>query len=135
MFRRNLFMKLVLLFTTVPLVELYLLFQIAQLTSWLWTFMLVIATGMAGAYLAKSEGKGILGRIQMELSQGRIPGEELVNGLCVLVGGVLLLTPGIITDILGFTLIIPDTRNLYKKYLKRKFADMIRRGNVNIYFR
>lgn len=131
---KNIFGRLVLLFTLVPIIELYILFQIAKYTSWLTTIVLVITTGIAGAYLAKKEGRGILRRINSDLREGRLPGEELVNGLCVLVGGALLLTPGILTDIAGFTLIIPLTRNIFKGYLKNMFRKMIESGNVNVVF-
>jgi UPF0716 protein FxsA len=123
-----------LLFTIVPLFELYLLFKIAKFTSWSSTFLLVISTGVIGAYMAKKEGKQIIIRIQNEIGVGRVPGEELINGLCVLIGGALLLTPGILTDILGFSLIIPFTRLMYKRRIKELLKNMINRGNVNIYY-
>ncbi|MFZ5988242.1 MAG: FxsA family protein [Bacillota bacterium] len=131
---RNIFGRLVLLFTLVPILELYILFQVARYTNWLVTISLVIATGFAGAYLAKREGRSILGRISRDLSEGKLPGEELINGLCVLIGGALLLTPGILTDITGFTLIIPVTRNLYKNYINSLFRRMIENGRVNVVF-
>ncbi|MTI69690.1 MAG: FxsA family protein [Firmicutes bacterium] len=127
--------KLILLFTITPIVELYILFQLADVTSPLTTVGLVLITGIAGAYLAKSEGRLILSKIKLELNSGRVPGNQLLNGLCVLIGGALLLTPGIITDILGFTLVIPGTREIYKSIIKRKFKRMIEEGNINIYFR
>lgn len=132
--RSNIFTKLILLFTIVPLFELYLLFKIAKFTSWSSTFLLVISTGVIGAYMAKKEGKQIIIRIQNEIGVGRVPGEELINGLCVLIGGALLLTPGILTDILGFSLIIPFTRLMYKRRIKELLKNMINRGNVNIYY-
>ncbi|MTI65659.1 MAG: FxsA family protein [Firmicutes bacterium] len=127
--------KLILLFTITPIVELYILFQLADVTTPLTTVGLVLITGIAGAYLAKSEGRLILSKIKLELNSGRVPGNQLLNGLCVLIGGALLLTPGIITDILGFTLVIPGTREIYKSIIKRKFKRMIEEGNINIYFR
>lgn len=132
---RNIFTQLILLFTVVPLIELYILFRIAQLTSWLWTFILVISTGLAGAWLVKKEGRGILSRIKIELSEGRLPGEELLNGLCVLIGGALLLTPGVVTDVLGFTLVLPGSREFYKRYLKSKFSRFIKGASMDMYFR
>lgn len=130
----NIFTKLILLFTIIPLIELYVLFKIAEITSWSHTFLIVILTGVTGAYLAKKEGRQIISRIQMEVSASRVPGEELINGLCVLIGGALLLTPGIITDILGFSLILPFTRLIYKNWVKVMLKKMISKGNVNIYY-
>ncbi|MBS4535671.1 FxsA family protein [Clostridium sp. D2Q-14] len=126
--------KLILLFTLVPIVELFILFKIAEVTSGLATILLVLLTGIAGAYLAKSEGRIIINRIKNELSQGRMPGNELINGLCVLIGGALLLTPGIITDIVGFSLVIPMTRIMFKRYIKGKFEGMIREGQIHFYY-
>lgn len=133
--RGNLFTKLVLLFTIVPLIELYILFEMAKVTSWGYTIMLVIATGVIGAYMAKKEGRYILSRIQNELNVGRMPGEELINGLCVLVGGALLLTPGIITDVLGMSLVFPSTRRIYKNWARDKFKKMLKSGTVNIFYK
>lgn len=132
--RGNLFTKLVLLFTVIPFVELYVLIKIAEVTSWGYTILLILITGIAGAYLAKQEGRQIISRIKREISEGRVPGEELINGLCVLIGGALLLTPGIITDALGFSLIIPITRDLYKRWIRVKFKNMINRDSVHIYY-
>lgn len=126
--------KLILLFTVIPIVELFLLFQIAEITSGLTTVLLVIFTGVVGAYLAKSEGRIIIMRIRTDLNRGQMPANELINGLCVLVGGALLLTPGIITDIVGFSLVIPLTRKIFKRYIKDKFSEKIRAGQVNFYY-
>jgi UPF0716 protein FxsA len=74
-------------------------------------------------------------RIRTDLNRGKMPANELINGLCVLVGGALLLTPGIITDIVGFSLVIPLTRTIFKKYIKNKFSEKIRAGQVHFYYR
>lgn len=132
---KNIFTKLLLLFTIVPIAELLLLFKITQYTNVIITITIIITTGIVGAYLAKKEGRGILSRIKLDISEGRLPAEELINGLCVLIGAAMLLTPGIITDLTGFTLLIPVTRNLYKSYLKGMFARMIDNGNMRIYIR
>ncbi|MTI47303.1 FxsA family protein [Sporosalibacterium faouarense] len=128
-------MKLILLFTITPIVELYILFQLSGVMGTWSTIGLVLVTGIAGAYLAKSEGRLIISKIKMELNEGRIPGNQLLNGLCVLIGGAFLLTPGLITDILGFCLVIPGIREIFKAFIKRKFKKMIEEGNMNIYFR
>ena len=129
------FMRLVLLFTVTPVVELAILFKLNDYIGLGYTIGIVLLTGLIGAYMAKSQGKIILSRIRLEMQDGRMPGEELLNGLCVLIGGVLLLTPGILTDSLGFILVFPITREIVKIYLKRKLRDMIEEGKVNYYFR
>ncbi|WP_026894587.1 FxsA family protein [Clostridiisalibacter paucivorans] len=125
--------RLIILFTAIPIAELYVLFKLAEKTSALTTIAIVLLTGVVGAYLAKSQGRAILDRIRLELNSGRMPGNELINGLCVLIGGALLLTPGIITDVMGFSLVIPATREVFKQLLRDKFKSMLERGNINIY--
>lgn len=119
------FARLLILFTVVPLVELALLIKLGNVIG-LWpTIFIVIATGVLGAALARSQGTQVIGAIRAEVAQGRPPTESLINGLLVLVGGVVLLTPGLLTDLLGFSLLIPFTRDRFKKRLQgrlRKYA-------------
>ena len=129
------FGKLLLLFTVVPIIELMLLIKIGEYIGTLYTITIVIVTGIAGASLARSQGLSVLNRIRFELSEGRIPGEEIINGFCVLAGGIMLLTPGLITDAIGFLLIIPVTRKLIQTWIKNKLYHMVRTGNINIYFK
>lgn len=128
-------MKLILLFTIVPLVELAILFKLNTYIGFFSTIGIVIFTGVLGAYLAKSQGREILFRIRHEMQDGRLPGDQLINGLCVLVGGAMLLTPGILTDMAGFTLVIPMTREFVKGFVKDKLQRMVDEGKVNFYFR
>ena len=130
---KNIFMKLVFIFITVPFVELFILLQLAEKIGALYTFLIIIITGITGAYLAKSEGKAVITRIKNDLRDGQMPKEELLNGLCILVGGALLLTPGILTDMTGFSLIIPFTRDLYTSFIKKKFMGYIKRGQTDIF--
>lgn len=90
----------------------------------------VIITGIAGAALAKHQGLGILRRIQIEMSYGQMPGDALFDGVLVLTGAILLLTPGILTDLTGFSLLIPGTRLIYKKHLKNWAGKKIRSGQI-----
>jgi len=115
--------------------ELAILFKLNDYIGFFSTIGIVIFTGTLGAYLAKSQGKEILYKMQNEMQGGRLPGDQIINGLCVLVGGAMLLTPGIITDIAGFILVIPVTRELIKVFIKKKLQKMIDEGKVNFYFR
>ncbi|KAB3536319.1 FxsA family protein [Alkaliphilus pronyensis] len=128
-------LKLILLFTVIPIVELALLLRLNSYIGLGYTLLIVIFTGVAGAYLAKKEGRGILGNIRYEMSQGRMPGDELVNGLCVLIGGALLLTPGLLTDITGFILVIPFTRAALKSFVKSRLKRMLEEGTFIFYYR
>ena len=113
------FARLAVLFIVVPLVELYLLFQLTDWTgSPAATIGLVLFTGVLGAWLAKQQGLSTLRKIQTAMAEGRIPGRELVDGAMILVAGALLLTPGILTDIFGFSLLVPPCRALYRRLLK-----------------
>ncbi|WDV45205.1 FxsA family protein [Clostridiaceae bacterium M8S5] len=125
--------KLILLFIGVPIVELFILLKLASITSTLTTIFIIITTGMVGAYLAKKEGRSILRNIRFELNNGHMPANNLIDGLCVLIGGAFLITPGIITDLVGFTLVLPFTRILYREYIKAKFTNMLNRGTINIW--
>ncbi len=127
--------RLILLFTVVPIVELYILIQIGNEIGVFNTIMLVFITGVVGAVLAKSEGRQIIRNIQQDMAMGKMPGDELINGLCVLLGGALLLTPGIFTDVFGFVLVIPFTRIFLIKSIKRKIKSMITEGTVNVYYK
>ena len=117
---------LLFLFIILPLMELYLLIKIGVVIGAFNTIFLIVSTGVIGAYMARGQGLMILSKINHELSHGEMPSESMVDGLFVLVGGVLLITPGIVTDIAGFIFVIPETRKYIKKYLKKKFRYMAR---------
>lgn len=113
--------KLFILFTVIPAVELYLLFKIAQWTSAGFAFGLVIATGFIGATLARWQGSQTWRKVQQELSAGRKPTKMIFDGFMIFVAGVLLVTPGVLTDVLGFSLLVPPTRALIRWALVRRF--------------
>ncbi len=121
---------LILLFTVVPVVELALLIKIGQYIGVGYTLGIVIITGITGAYLAKKQGFLTLRRIEKDINQGRMPTDRLFDGVLILGSGILLLTPGFITDLIGFMGLVPWTRNLFKGWLKRKIMDMINQGKV-----
>ena len=117
--------RLIILFITIPLVEIILLIWVSTRTHWSSTLMLVILTGAWGAYLAKSQGYSILAKIQAETAAGRVPTAELIDGLLVLIGGIVLLTPGLLTDLAGFCLMVPGFRALIRERVKKKFAAQV----------
>jgi UPF0716 protein FxsA len=112
---------LFLLFTLVPLVELWLLFRIAQETSLLFTIALVLTTGIVGAALARWQGWRTMLRIQDDLNARRMPADAMVDGVLILVAGLLLVTPGVLTDCVGFGLLVPPLRSLVKRAAKAWF--------------
>ena len=125
------FARLLILFTVVPLIELALLIKLGNVIG-LWpTIFIVIATGVLGAALARSQGTQVISAIRAEVAEGRPPTESLINGLLVLVGGVVLLTPGLLTDLLGFSLLIPFTRNWFKKKLRSRLKKYAERNSAS----
>jgi len=113
--------RLLLLFTLVPLIELSLLIEIGKRINVWPTIGLVIVTGIVGAALAKYEGLRTWNHIRADLNAGRLPADKLVDALLILVAGVLLVTPGIITDTIGFLLLLPPVRKLVRQRLKKRF--------------
>ncbi|MBU1062324.1 MAG: FxsA family protein [Candidatus Omnitrophica bacterium] len=121
---------LILLFTLVPIVELALLIKVGHYIGLGNTLLIVILTGVGGAYLAKNQGISTLIKMQKDINEGIMPTDKLFDGLLILSGGILLLTPGLITDAMGFVGLIPFTRDLIKKWVKYKIKDMISQGKV-----
>jgi UPF0716 protein FxsA len=128
-------LKLILIFTLIPILELMILLRLGEIIGIWPTLAIVIGTGVVGAILTKAQGFLILSRIKWELSQGRLPGDELIQGLCVLIGGATLLTPGLLTDTIGFILILPFTRIAIIKWLKKKLASMLENGQLYFYIK
>lgn len=128
----NLLGKLALLFVVVPVLELALLVQLGQWVGLLPTLILVVATGVTGAWLARSEGLRVLVRFREELAAGHLPGQALLDGLAVLVGGAFLLTPGILTDVAGFSLLLPPTRRFIQRRIRASLESGIREGRIQV---
>lgn len=127
------FFKLFLLFTLVPALELGLLVYIGSSIGTLNTITIVVITAVIGAYMVRSEGIGVIYRIQRDLGQGAFPADELLNGAMILVAGVLLLTPGFVTDVLGFALVLPASRAAIKPALMRFIKSRIEAGSINVH--
>ena len=124
------FALLVLLFIGLPIVELALLLKINQYLHLGGTLALVILTGVVGVGLARWQGLRILMLIQRDLAEGRMPAPYLIDGILILFAGAVLITPGLLTDSLGFFLLIPTTRNLTKRWLRRVLEQKMRQGTV-----
>jgi len=124
------FARLAFLFVVVPLVELALLVQVGRAVGLGPTLLLVLATGAGGAWLARREGLRTLTAIQGDLAQGRLPGNALLDGAAILLGGAFLLTPGILTDLAGLSLLLPVTRRWVAGRLQRWFEGQLATGAV-----
>ncbi len=97
------------------------------------TIFIIIFTGILGAYYARQQGFRVVNNIQRKMQQGAVPGDDLVNGAMLLVGGAFLITPGFITDFAGFSLIFPPTREAIKIGVKRHLEKRVRQGDVKVY--
>jgi UPF0716 protein FxsA len=106
---------LLLAFILVPLVELSLLLLLGAHTYWWLPLAVVIVTGACGAWLARLQGFQTYRRIQQDLREGRLPADSLLDAAMIFVAGALLLTPGMLTDLFGFSLLLPPCRRFYKR--------------------
>jgi len=106
-------------FSVLPLIELVLLIEVGRRIGTLWTIGIVIGTGILGGVLLGVEGHGVLRRVRHEIGQARIPQDQIIDGAIIVVGALLLITPGIITDILGILFMFAPTRFFVRMLVKR----------------
>lgn len=128
----NLLARLALLFVIVPIVELMFLIEMGQAVGVAPTLLLVLFTGVTGAWLARAEGLRVLFQFQKQLASGRLPGQALLDGISVLIGGVLLVTPGILTDVVGFSLLFPVSRRWLQRLGQTRMERALRDGSIQI---
>jgi len=118
--------RLIFLFVLLPLTELFLLLEFAQLTSAGLAMLLVVVTGLIGYWLSRSQGLRTYYRIQNDLAAGRMPTDALLDGMMIFLAGAFLLTPGILTDLVGFSLLVPLSRSYYRRlvlgWVKSRFS-------------
>lgn len=125
---RYLFLVIVL----VPAIEIAILLLAGQTIGIFPTIALIFFTGIVGAYLAKQQGLATIRDVQERLQRGTMPGDALLDGVCILVGGTLLLTPGFVTDITGLLLLIPALRKYFKIWLMKFFKNRMDRRTITI---
>lgn len=125
--------RLFLLFTAVPLVELVLLIRIGEWLGAVPTVGLVAVTGFVGAWLARREGARSWGAVRDELARGSVPGEQLLHTLLIVISGALLVTPGVLTDAVGISLLLPPARELVVRAARRRLARGLESGTVRVF--
>ncbi len=113
-----------------PLAELYVIAQVADPLGWLNTFALLLIISVFGAWMVRWQGLSVLGRLQAKLNAGEMPTNELYNGAFILVAGALLLTPGFITDSVGFILLFPPTRGIIRLWIQRIVKSKMAAGKI-----
>ncbi len=125
-------LRLFLLFSVVPIIEIWLLIKVGRVIGTLPTVALLLTISAAGAWLARSQGLRTITAIREDLAEGRVPAGPLLDGALILTGGILLLTPGFFTDFLGIFFLVPITRHLLKKWLRNRLERALFRGTIVI---
>ncbi len=120
---------ILLLFIVVPLAEIAILVKVGQNIGWLWTVLIVIFTAFIGTWLLRQQGFGVMSRATEALASGRMPVEPVIEGMCLLIAGAFLLTPGLLTDTVGFLLLVPAIRMAVAKWTLKK---MLQSGSVHV---
>lgn len=118
------------LFVIVPFIEVAILLKMASVIGFWETVSIQVGTAFIGATLAKLEGLRVWTKIQNQLNQGLMPTEDMVDGLMIFGGGIVLLTPGLLTDFLGIFLLVPFTRKVFKRWIQKKFDRMRATGQT-----
>jgi len=126
--------RLLLLFLLTPAIELGLLIKVDSLIGFPATIGLIVATGIVGSFLARREGINTWRRLNERLNRGDLPGKELVDGVIILVAGALLVTPGVLTDAVGFLGLLPPTRALIRRLLMRRLKSKVEEGSLQMQF-
>ena len=126
--------SLITAFILIPILELAVLLKLHEAAGLGNTLAIVIITGFVGAFLARAQGIMVLAQIRRDLAEGRMPAPRLMDGVMILIAGVLLITPGLITDTVGFLLLIPVVRSTIRAWLRRKLEEKFRDGTANITF-
>lgn len=123
---------LLLLFIIVPAVELGVLIQVGSVLGTWPTLGLIVFTGILGAYLARMQGLSVLSRAQQQMSRGELPAGSLADGVMILIAAALLMTPGILTDAIGFALLVPALRNRIKTVVLARFRKAVAENRVHV---
>jgi UPF0716 protein FxsA len=113
------------------MIELALLIKVGQYIGVFPTIILVALTGIIGVTLAKNQGFMVINKVKTSINRGQMPADGLIEGLLILIGGAMLLTPGLLTDATGFCMIIPWTRELLKDYLKGRLRKYLNKINIH----
>jgi UPF0716 protein FxsA len=129
------FRILLALFILIPAIEVSLFIVVGGWIGGWNTFLIILLSGFIGAYLAKREGLKVLLSVRTEMNQGMMPGAAVIDGLCVLVGGIFLITPGFFTDILGLLLVLPFTRIFFRGLILLFIRKVLTNRNTTIYYR
>lgn len=127
------FRVIVVLMIVIPALEIWGLLTVGSWLGGPTTFGLILLTGFVGAFLARREASKVWLLAREQMSTGQIPGIAAIDGLCIFAGGLLLLTPGFLTDTIGFLLVFPATRRLFRGLLLAWLKRMVQSGRINVF--
>lgn len=125
--------RLFLAFTLIPLIELWLLVRIGSVLGPVPTLLFVIVMGVIGAAAARTQGRRVFADWQRALSEGRVPEEGVLGSMLILIGGILLITPGVITDFIGLLMLLPWTRRALADRVRTSLEQQVSQGRVRVY--
>lgn len=126
---------IILIMIVIPIVEIWGLISVGRLIGTWQTIGVLLLTGFVGAYLARREGKRVWALARLQMSQRQVPTQSILDGICILVGGLLLLIPGFFTDLIGILLIIPPTRAVFRIWLVVLIQKKFLRSSTQIFTR
>ncbi|MBT8043121.1 MAG: FxsA family protein [Pontiella sp.] len=124
---------LIALFIGMPILELALLIRLHGAVGFLPTILLVFLTGVAGAALVRHQGISALLKIQREMAAGNLPAPQIIDGVMILLAGALLITPGLVTDVVGFALLVPYVRERIRFWLRKKLEQKMQSGYIEVH--
>ena len=124
--------RLAFLFIIVPVIELVVLIELGRVLGFFPTLFLILLTGIGGAILARLEGLRVFFQFRRSITHGQIPGQAILDGLSVLIGGAFLITPGVLTDILGVSLLLPPSRRWIQRRLRSLLERQVREGAIRV---
>lgn len=126
---------IVLIMIVIPAIEIWGLITVGRIMGAWQTFGIILLTGFIGAYLARREGKRVWALAKLQMSQRQVPTQSILDGICILVGGLLLLTPGFFTDLIGILLVMPPTRAIFRIWLVLLIQKNFLRGSSRFFTR
>lgn len=122
-----------LLFTVIPITEIYLLIKVGEVIGGIETLWIILITGFLGAWAARSQGRQVFLNAQKRMQTGQLPADDLLQGILIFLGGVLLITPGFITDVVGLSMVLPPMRYVFVLFAKSVLAKKVSEGKVQFY--
>lgn len=117
--------KLLVLLILIPFIELYIIIQIGEKIGFWPVLALILASGFLGTVMARSRGITVFKEVKREVARGRLPGARIIDGILIFTGGLLLMAPGVLTDILGLSVLFPGIRKFYRELIVYRLLKMI----------